>query len=395
MVAEQDQAFQEERLQYHLQIQANQIQKVLNHHGASSTITGGIASKRSFRFNLRSPINTGFERLLSLKEELKKALGVSGIRFSRQEGQLQLQVLRPFSPAVPLLDLMSRLDNIPLSTAILGFADDGTVVQHDFSVNATPNILISGEKDAGKTILLRSIAASLALANRQADTQLVAINPISTDSQRRDAQAELWRPLNYIPHMLTDVVSRQSEITELMLFLVREMNYRSEHLFNGPRIVIFIDQAATVMERGGRTVTEAIMRIAERGAVAGIHIVLGTRRPRSSHFSPHLLANLQSRHIGRGSQDSIWVDDEKMILKASSLLGEGDFLTHGLSRPVRFQAAYIDDYDLHMGLSKLYRRRPILLAQPVSNRIQMNSPFLSAKPEQQQFAFSDSLIAVS
>jgi DNA segregation ATPase FtsK/SpoIIIE, S-DNA-T family len=395
MATEHDSGFHEERLQHHLQVQANQIQKVLAEHKATTTITGGFANRHAFQFNLSSPLSAGLDRLAKLKADFKKALGIEGIRFNQQDGQLHLEVLRPFDPAVPLLELMSGITNLAAHTAILGYAEDGTIVHHDFSQSTAPNILISGNKDAGKTILLRSMAASLALANKQADIQLIIIDPISADSQRRVVHAGCWGPLNYIPHMLTDVVNRQSEITEILLFLAREMNYRSEHLFNTPRIIIFIDQAATVLERGGRTVQEAIMRIAERGAEAGIHLVLGTQRPQSTHFTPHLLTNLQARFIGLGSPDPINTYNEEIVLDSSSLLGQGDFIACGLARQIRFQAAYIDDYDLHMGLSKLHAKRQILLAQPLSMRTQLSPSSAIEEVQQRQFTFADGLVAVS
>ncbi len=357
-------------------------------------ITGGVANSRLIKFNLHSPITAGIERFLSLVEDLKKALGVESIRLNRHNGQLQLQIVRPNDPAVPLVDLMSRISDHPSTSAILGFGEDGSIIRHDFAMDSTPNIFISGGQNAGKTILLRTIAASLALTNKQADVQLVVINPISVDSQRRNSQAAVWRPLNYIPHMLTDVISRQTDITEGLLFLVREMNYRNEHFFATPRIIVLIDQAATLMERGGRTIVESISRIAERGADAGIHLVLSTRRPHSDYFSPHLLANLQSRFIGSGIQGALNPVDEKTTERESSLLGEGDFLTGGLSKSIRFQAAYIDDYDLHMGLSKLYQIRPILLAQPMSTRMELNPANQLSQPKK-QFTFTDGLVAIS
>ena len=394
MAIETNNALYEDRLQHQLNVQATQIQKVLDYNGTPTTIVGGSINREAFSFNLRSPIVSGIEKLTKLKGELKKALGVEGIRLHHADGQVRLQVLRPFVPAVPLLELMSKIKDVPVSTAILGLAVDGTAVQHDFANPAYPNILISGDKNAGKTSLMRSMAASLALNSRQADVQLIIINPISTDSHRRESQADYWRPFNYIPHMLTDVASRQSEISEILFFLVREMNYRSEHLFHSPRIIVFIDQAATVMERGGRTVKEAIMRIAERGSISGIHLVLGTRRPQATFFNPHLLTNLQSHFIGQNNQNLIFLNDNDPTINSSSLLGEGDFFAHGLTRNIRFQAAYIDDYDLHLGLSNLNRDRPILIAQPLSKRVQLNPPSSIEEPEQ-LFTFTNGLVSVS
>ncbi len=387
-------SYQDERLQYHLQVQASQIQNVLDVNGTPQNYINGVANKNSFTFSFQSPISAGLEKLKQLKEEFKKALGIEGLRLTTEDGQLQLEVTRPFEPAVSLLDLMSRIKNPILNTAILGFAENGMVAHHNFAQSATPNILISGAENAGKTELLRTMAASLALTNRQADAQFIIIDPIASKNNKLNNQSDKLRPLNYLPHMLTDVVSRQTEISEILQFLVREMNYRSEHLFKLPRIIVFIDQTATVLERGGRKIKEAINRIAERGASSGIHLVLATRQPDSSHFSPHLLTNLQSRIVGWEKETEMSDAIEAAYSRTTDLLGQGDFLLKGAGNHTRFQAAYIDDYDLHMGLSKLYQKRPILLAHPLSTRVQLHSP--SAVDEgTKSFMLEDGVVKVA
>ena len=394
MTVKQAQELHEERLQYQLQLQASQVQKVFGRHGLPATVVGGTVSRSSFHFDLRSHVIGGLQRLRVIKDDLKKALGVESVRLLNNAGDLQLQVIRPFEPAVPLLNLLALLPDVPPATAVLGLTEDGKPMVHTFSAEPRPNVLISGQEDAGKTILLRTIAASLAITSNQAQVQILAINPVSNDQQRNHAQDSTLRPLTYLPHMLTDVAVRQTEITELLLFLVREMKYRMEHTFSIPRIVVLIDQAATVMEHGGRTVIEALQQLAQQGADAGIHLVLSTRRPDAPVFGPHLATNLQARFIGR--LDIHKATEEKTQpteVEATTLLGEGDFLAAGSSRRVRFQAAYIDDYDLHMGLSRLYQKRPILLARPLNNRVKLKQKSKNNPAQAQQFSFVDGLVS--
>jgi S-DNA-T family DNA segregation ATPase FtsK/SpoIIIE len=394
MTVEQAQNLHEEHLQYQFQLQASQVQKAFGRHGLPSTVVGGTVSRSSFHFDLRSHVTGSLQRLRDIKDELKKALGVESVRLLNNAGDLQLQVIRPFEPAVPLLNLLALLPDVPPATAVLGLTEDGKPMVHTFSAEPRPNVLISGQEDAGKTILLRTIAASLAITSKQAQVQILAINPVSSDRQRHHAQDSTLRPLSYLPHMLTDVAVRQTEITELLLFLVREMNYRMEHTFSIPRIVVLIDQAATVMEHGGRTVVEALQQLAQQGADAGIHLVLSTRRPDASVFGPHLASNLQARFIGRlDMHKATEVKTQPTEVEATTLLGEGDFLAAGSSRGVRFQAAYIDDYDLHMGLSRLYQKRPILLAQPLNNREKLEQTSKKKPVQTQQFSFVEGLVS--
>jgi DNA segregation ATPase FtsK/SpoIIIE-like protein len=385
-----------ERLQYQLQLQAGHLERVLGYHDMPASVVGGTIERRSIRFDLSSHVDGGIQRLRELKSVLKTALRVDSIRLLNEDGQLQLQVLRPFVPAVPMLELLARLPDIPPLTAVLGLAEDGRPMLHDFSNDSTPNILIVGQEDSGKTFLLRSIAVSLALTNKQSDVQLLAINPVSTQRQRHEAQKTAWQPLSYLPHMLTDVATRQTEITELLLFLVREMDYRTERDFSMPRIVVMIDQAVTVLERGGRLVTESVLRLAQQGADAGIHLVLSTRRPHSSVFGPHLLTNLQTHFVGRSNLNlSENGEDDLSEISNTILLGKGDFLGPGRNGRVRFQGAYIDDYDLHMSLTRLYRRRSVLLASPLNARAQLDQIPAENPSERQQFSFVDGLLSVT
>ena len=195
--------------------------------------------------------------------------------------------------------------------------------------------------------------------------------------------------------MLTDAAVRQTEITELMLFLVREMHFRMEQDFTMPRIVVLIDQAATVMEHGGRMIIESINKLAQRGANAGIHLVLSTRRPDADVFGPNLATNLQARFVGRFDMPELSAEKSAPIeLEASTLLGEGDFLAQERSQTVRFQAAYINDYDLHMCLSRLYQVRPILLAQPLSKRVKLEPNSTASKVPSLQFSFDEAMAPV-
>ena len=133
MSVEKAQELHEERLQYQLQLQADQVQKVFRRYGLPTTVVGGTVSRSSFHFDLRSQVIGGIRRLQDLKGELKKALGVESIRFQNNAGDLQLQVIRPFEPAVPLLNLLALLPDVPPATAVLGLTEDGKPMVHTFS----------------------------------------------------------------------------------------------------------------------------------------------------------------------------------------------------------------------------------------------------------------------
>ena len=391
MTVEQTHPVQEEQLQY--QVHAAPSHHLFSGHGQHSARHAGFAGSSSFLDNLQYQLYGGLQRFRGAADGLIKKLGVEGVRVLNEDGNLQLQVIRPFEPAVPLLDLLALLPGLPPTTAVLGLAENGTPVTHTFTAKHKPNILICGQADAGKTFLLRTIAASLAINSKQAEVQLLAINPVSGDQHRHQAQDAALRPLSFVPHMLADVAMRQTEITEMLFFLVREMEYRLEHKFTIPRIVLLVDQAATVMEHGGRTVVESFQRLAQQGPEVGINLVLSTRRPEAAVFDSHLTTNLQARFTGRLDMDRATADKaDATEVEATTLLGEGDFLAAGSSRSVRFQAAYVNDYDLQLCLSRIYRKRPILLAQPVESRGKLERKPPQSLPYEQRLSFVDGMV---
>jgi len=160
----------------------------------------------------------------------------------------------------------------------------------------------------------------------------------------------------------------------LLLFLVGELDYREKHSFGEPRIVVFIDQVDAVMERGGGEAIEAIHRLAQKGEEVGIHLVMSTDSTApSAGFGPQLLSALPARVSGRAeNKGSSSAYRSQQDPQPDKLLGGGDFVADIGGRRSHFQAAFVDDYDLHLALSMLYQPRKRLLAQPWSSRVRLH-----------------------
>ncbi|MCB8935783.1 MAG: hypothetical protein H6663_09985 [Candidatus Promineofilum sp.] len=66
----------EARLRHQLDVQSQQISRVLTHHRVPATITGGTVRSRLVSFELQTQIAAGLEKILGLKRDLGSALGV-------------------------------------------------------------------------------------------------------------------------------------------------------------------------------------------------------------------------------------------------------------------------------------------------------------------------------
>lgn len=373
---------QEARLRHRFEIQSRQIERVFARHEMVAQVDGGIADQRSIRFDLQTHLVTGWDRLRDLAGELKTALGVPDVAFSRQGGRWQLDVAFKEDPPVALLDLLAMVPDLPPHTAALGLSDDGRPVLLQFDPKDMTHMLLSGIKGAGKTSLIRTMALSLALTNRQSNVQLLILDPQTPTSSPAYTELE---PLNFLPHMLTSVVYGLETAVETLNFLANELSYREENDVTVPKLMVFVDHAASFMESGGEAVVDLLTHLVQRGEKVGIHLVLSTERPESEVIDANLRANLTVRVVGRvanrrAARDASGIENTG----AENLLGGGDFLAITAGRQVIFQAAYIDDYDLHMSLGQLQRPpAPTLMAQPHFIRAHLDEVPLPDEPEEQ------------
>jgi DNA segregation ATPase FtsK/SpoIIIE-like protein len=359
---EQQDELQERRLQHQLEIQSMQIEHVFNRHQVDAHVAGGTVKPRLISFNLQTQLATGLERLKVLTDDLMHTLGVP-VSLSREDGQLRLDVSQPTVPPVSLLDLMALLSDLSPVTAVLGLAEDGRPVLLDFAEQDMTHILVSGISGAGKTALLRSLVMSLALLNRQSRVQFVVFDGNSKDA---DAETDL-HSLNYLPHMLANVMCHQNDIRDTLAFLTEEISYRLEYEVVAPTIVVVIDQVDTLLETGDTLIRDAIVTLVQRGSEVGVHLVMSSQRPQTAVLDNLFKANISVQLVGRlaDSEQAQTVTGLRSS-QAEFLLGQGDFLAIAGQYMTHFQAAYIGDYDLHLTLQELYRKRPpTLLAQSV------------------------------
>ena len=255
---------------------------------------------------------------------------------SPAEGQ---SAIPDHSRLLDLLDLVptpeqieARWEMYPHSTAcVIGESVDGSF-DLDISKDG-PHGLIGGTTGSGKSELLQSLVASLAVANTPQ-----AMNFVLVDYKGGAA----FKDCVQLPHtvgMVTDLDNHL--VSRALVSLGAELNYR-EHLLAQvgakdledyidmreskpsipeiPRLLIVIDEFASLARELPDFVT-GLVNIAQRGRSLGIHLILATQRP-GGVVSPEIRVNTNLRIALRmtdvaESQDVIDAKDAALISKST------------------------------------------------------------------------------
>ena len=339
----------ETMMRQQLELQSSQLERALHFYKVRARVTGGVVSPRWVDFELQLPLGQRVNRVLNLADELALALDVPELRIRRNAGRLHLQIPRDTSRPVSLLTLLEQpgQGKIPPATALLGLAENGRPLLLRFPSPDVAHVLVAGTTGSGKTVLLQSIALSLAWYNPQRRLQMALIDP-----KRRGFQT-----LDELPHLLADVISEYNEAADLLSYLVDLMEQRDREQSSEPTIVVLIDELADLLQLGGRVIGDSLLRLAQRGRQAGIHLVCGTQKPSARLLGPLLVANFPVRLVGK----VVSADDARVAAGiggtgAEKLGRTGDFLAIAGGQNTRFQAAFATNKEVESLIETLWER---------------------------------------
>jgi S-DNA-T family DNA segregation ATPase FtsK/SpoIIIE len=367
--------------------QADGIEYTLHSHGLGASVVGGNISPRLIQFHIKLEGGAKFNRVAALAEELAVALNVHHCRITREGALVKIEVPRPDPVAVRLFPLMRNLPGtIPENAPVLGLDENGVPLLIRFSSPDIAHVFVCGGSGSGKTILTRSMIASIALQNPPERLRLLLIDP----------KGRGYRQFNGLPNLICPVVTDPLDALHRLRWAVRHLEKRQEQGVDSPELVIFIDELADLMALNGREVEQVFLRLLEEGCEVGVHLVACTQK-----ILPNIatIARMEwpTRVVGRvASQEEAWLASSRPNSGAERLMGQGDFLLY-TKEEARLQAAYISPEEMeqtviHLGgvpgepIAKPSRSNPAkpATARAQSQRQYYQTPSYSDETEDEQ-----------
>lgn len=230
------------------------------------------------------------------------------------------------------------------------------------------HLLIGGRTGAGKSVWVNSMIYSLISRYSPEEVRFVMIDPKVMELQ----------VYNNIPHMLAPVIHNVNDVIRALDWLVNEMKNRfqkfeeqnviniggfNKKIKNGeiageslPIIVCIIDELADLMMINPRRIEILLVRFAQLGKSAGIHLIVATNRPTPEVLSELMISNFPSRIAFKVTSPK----ESRLILNfpdAEYLAGFGDMLylmpPNLNDAPVRAQSYFISDEDIDILVSNI------------------------------------------
>lgn len=344
---------------------AEQLQSTLEEFGRRARVVGWIAGPTVTTFKLQPGEGERVSKISSLEDDIALSLAAQSVRiFAPIPGTslVGIEIPNRKRQNVYLGDVLPYVKGGPLELAI-GRDAEGTPVVADLA--KMPHLLIAGTTGSGKSVMINSIITTLLMRALPEDVRLIMVDP---------KRVEL-AGYNGLPHLYVPVVTEPKQAASALQWAVSEMERRLkvferlnvrkistynekwaagefEHYDNPPQkmpyLVIIIDELSDLMMVAGKDVEASIVRIAQLGRAAGIHLIVATQRPSSNVVTGLIKANITNRiafNVATGIDSRVIIDQ----MGAEKLTGLGDMLFSKVDwgKPRRIQGCFVSDDEIN------------------------------------------------
>ncbi len=317
----------------------------------------------------------------NLHKEIGMSLGVKGVRVVVLSDCVGIEVANREPSIVPLKKTLND-DSFRNTKYELPIAIGYTITKKvkTFDLASAPHLLVAGATQQGKSVGLNVIISSLLYAKHPSELKFVFIDPkmveftayesllrhylavlpmaASEEDERAKAIVKDAKQAEMVLNSLCIEMDERYKLMQLAgvnkLTLYNE-KYKDRYLLPTeghkylPYLVVVIDEYADLTMAGGsgpearksaKNIESAIVRLAQKGRAAGIHVIIATQRPSVNVITGLIKTNFPTRIAFRvvSRVDSATILDTN---GAENLIGKGDMLYYAGIEMERVQCALV------------------------------------------------------
>ena len=322
-----------------------------------------------------------------LQEDIALSLNAKGVRVVTLSDSVGIEVANDKPSIVPLRALLND-PAFTESKAELPVAIGYTITQKVkvFDLADAPHLLIAGATKQGKSVGLNVLVSSLLYSKHPSELKMVFIDPKMVEfsayagllkhylavlpdagdeqDERSNAIVKKAKDAERVLRSLCiEMDERYELLSKALVNNIKLYNekYKDRHLLPTeghrylPYLVTIVDEYADLtMSIGGSPETKAaaksiqnsIIRLAQKGRAAGIHVVLATQRPSVDVISGIIKTNFPTRIAFRVASriDSMTILD---MPGAEKLIGRGDMLYYAGVETERIQCGFVSNKEIN------------------------------------------------
>ncbi|NQV05698.1 DNA translocase FtsK 4TM domain-containing protein, partial [bacterium] len=276
---------------------ARTLEETLIQHGVDARLTRIVPGPTVTRYEIELAPGVKVAKVTGLAHDIAYALATPDVRLLAPipgKSAIGVEVPNRRRRLVTLGDILrspeAKEADHPLQVA-LGMDISGKAQM--LHIGELPHVLIAGATGAGKSSCINALVTSILMRTTPDEVRLILVDP---------KRVELGQ-YNDVPHLLTRVITNPKKAADALQWAVSEMDRRYDLLADAgvrdidgyqerwdsgaldtdrfdrfPFIVVVVDELNDLMMVAGRTVEDAIVRVAQMARAVGIHLVIATQR---------------------------------------------------------------------------------------------------------------------
>ena len=316
-------------------------------------------------------------KIRGLEDDIAMSLAALGIRIIAPmpgRGTIGIEVPNREPQVVPMYEVLSSKafqESKAQLPMVLGCTVSNDVFVADLA--KMPHLLVAGATGQGKSVGLNTIITSLLYKKGPSELKFILVDPKKVEfSLYADLEQYFFAK---VPGEERCIVTDKDKVVLTLNSVVQEMENRYQVLeevkernvidYNRkwattlrnqkdsqgnyykymPYIVVIIDEFADLIMEAGKEIETPIIRVAQKGRAAGLHMIIATQRPSANVVTGLIRSNFPARMAFRVAQGL----DSRIILDrqgAQQLIGRGDMLFSANSEITRLQCPFVDTPDV-------------------------------------------------